>query len=543
MNKKILFLISALLLSNIIFGQEALKSVEEEYYDFLSLQGLVERPTLGYRTLSDSVWEPEEDVDHIWQGNNLGKTNILWEADNKSENWFSNGIFHGVKYKLYGPEWFNSYNTDVPYGQNDGALWQGVGYNTSLTGGVRFEGFGFEATFKPQLTWSQNKEFEYLPGVYGDPHSYFWAGNIDLVQRFGDTSYWQFDFGDSELRYSFYNFTVGFGTQSPWIGPAQLNPMLGSNNAGAYPKFDFGLRKTDVIIPGLGWNLGKIESRIWIGQLTESDYFNNDGIKDINLIDGFNISFSPSFFPEMTVGATKICLTRWGNNFWKYINPFYDENDITGIGEDQKASVYFDFLFPLHQFEIYLEIGVDDYNYNRYTNILHTIIYSLGCKKNFNLFENLGIELFCEINIFEMSQDFQLQWNYMGYFSHGQISEGYTQNGQIIGAGSGFFGNSQIYGVKISHNKGYTNLYLHRNSPEVNYIYNFAVNDTAVNSNVHYATAQTFYNIGIDNSIFITKDMICSLNFVYSIIHCKFFQDVRSLEKNINFSCSLKYNF
>ena len=37
-------------------AQEALKSVEEEYYDFLSLQGTVEKPTLNYRTLSDSVW-------------------------------------------------------------------------------------------------------------------------------------------------------------------------------------------------------------------------------------------------------------------------------------------------------------------------------------------------------------------------------------------------------------------------------------------------------------------------------------------------------
>ncbi|MBR6143149.1 MAG: hypothetical protein IKQ23_02580, partial [Treponema sp.] len=39
-----------------IFSQEALKSTEEEYYDYLSLQGLAERPTLGYRTLSDNEW-------------------------------------------------------------------------------------------------------------------------------------------------------------------------------------------------------------------------------------------------------------------------------------------------------------------------------------------------------------------------------------------------------------------------------------------------------------------------------------------------------
>ena len=44
----------------IVFAQEALKSLEEEYYDFLSLSGVVERPTRGYRTLSDSVWKFNE---------------------------------------------------------------------------------------------------------------------------------------------------------------------------------------------------------------------------------------------------------------------------------------------------------------------------------------------------------------------------------------------------------------------------------------------------------------------------------------------------
>ena len=46
-----------LALSFCAFSQEALKSTEEEYYDFLSLMGITERPSLNYRTLSDSAWE------------------------------------------------------------------------------------------------------------------------------------------------------------------------------------------------------------------------------------------------------------------------------------------------------------------------------------------------------------------------------------------------------------------------------------------------------------------------------------------------------
>ena len=193
-----------------LFAQEALKSTEEEYYDFLSLQGLVERPTLGYRTLSDSVWEIPENTEHVWQNNNLGSTKVLWQSENQGNNWFTKGFFHGFKYKLFGPDWFNSFNTAVPYGQNDGALWQGRGYNTSLTTGARIEGYGFELTFKPMVTFSQNLGFDYLPGVYGNEHSYFWKGNIDLVQRYGDYPYFQIDWNDTEIRYSFYNFTITF---------------------------------------------------------------------------------------------------------------------------------------------------------------------------------------------------------------------------------------------------------------------------------------------------------------------------------------------
>ncbi|MBR1722528.1 MAG: hypothetical protein IJ727_08645 [Treponema sp.] len=54
-----------------LFAQEALKSTEEEYYDFLSLQGIVERPTLGYRTLSDSEWNFALDED----GSSLSDSN------------------------------------------------------------------------------------------------------------------------------------------------------------------------------------------------------------------------------------------------------------------------------------------------------------------------------------------------------------------------------------------------------------------------------------------------------------------------------------
>ena len=59
-SKKNIFYVTLIFLLFPIFSQEALKSIEEEYYDFLSLTGVVARPTLGYRNLSDNVWKFNE---------------------------------------------------------------------------------------------------------------------------------------------------------------------------------------------------------------------------------------------------------------------------------------------------------------------------------------------------------------------------------------------------------------------------------------------------------------------------------------------------
>lgn len=535
--------------SSSIFAQEALKSTEEEYYDFLSLTGAAERPTLNYRTLSDSEWLVTDEK-HLWKDNNLGTKRTLYESDSTETNWFTAGIDRSVKLKLYGPEWFNSYNTKAPYGQNDGALWQGKGYNTSLTAGARLEAFGFEATFKPQVSWSQNREFDYMPGVYGSEYSYFWKGNIDLVQRYGDSSFWTFDWGDTEIRYSWNNFTVGFGFQSPWLGPAFLNPMLGSNNAGTYPKFDIGLRKTKVYMPYTDWYLGEMEGRAWLGYLTESDYFDNDSTNNHRQLTGFSAAYSPSILPELTLSINKISLARWDEKSAKYLNPLYDSNEV----EDQKVSFGADLLFPTVGFEVYGELGIDDYNGRGFADPFHTMIYTVGTIKELTFIKKvtkskLESELIFEWSNFGMSQDFQLEWKYMGYYSHSLISQGYTQNGQIIGAGSGYFGNSQYIALRTYFSKGNVTLFLHYNRPDTNYIDNIGLDtkydewkDTYKGSHEQWGLYKSIRTCGINIQYFFTNKFLIDCEYNLSWIKFPMYKkDKVNLNNYVAFT--LKYNF
>ena len=572
--KKTILPALAIFFTTALFAQEALKSIEEEYYDFLSLTGAAERPTLGYRTLSDSEWNIL-DENHPWQNNNLGTKRTVWEGS-EGTNWFTRGFEHNIKFKVYGPEWYNSYNSAAPYGQNDGALWQGKGYNTSLTGGARMEAFGFELTVKPQISFSQNQSFDYLidktnssfydknnnklyPNKASD-YGYVWS-NIDLPQRFGDGSFWHFDWGDTEIRWTWHTLTFGAGFQSPWLGPAWLNPMLGSNNAPTYPKLDAGLRRTKVYLPFCDWYIGDIEGRIWLGKLSESEYYDNNPSNDSRLLTGLSASYKPSFIPGFTFGVNRIFITNWAKHNLKYIFRLFTLSQSngsqvgTGEDEDQKASLFIDWQFPKIGFEFYGELGIDDFAAHPLENPFHTAIYTLGIKQNIPLplskvsskWSDLKSELIFEWNNFEMSQDFQMQWKYMGYYAHGQISHGYTQKGHILGAGTGYFGNSQFLGYKIFFDKGYFMPYFHRSSPDNNYIYSMTVgSDIKYDSpeyEKYYCCYKTYRELGGEVSFFITQNLnITSILSITFITKPTYDKDADNL-LNYRGVIDVKYNF
>lgn len=570
--KKLYTFFVAMLSCASIFSQEALKSTEEEYYDFLSLQGLVERPTLGYRTLSDSEWTLTEEAktadENVWKNNSLGSKWTVYEPAQKTDNIFTRGIDQSVKVKIYGPEWYNSYNTAAPYGQNDGALWQGKGYNTSLTAGARLEAYGFEVTFKPQLSFSQNREFDIMPSAYDNEYGYFWGygdnKGVDAPQRFGDKSFFTYDWGDTEIRYTWHNLTTGLGTQAIWLGPAWLNPLLHSNNAPSYPKFDIGLRKTQIHLPWLGWYVGDVEGRMWIGYLSESDYFDNDKDNDHNMINGLSLSYAPSFLPGLTLGANKVCLSKWNSkNAVKYLNPLYDVND----NEDQKLSLTVDWIFPKVGFEVYGELGIDDYvqGWHSYSKIqstlrnpFHTMTYSFGLKKEVPIYKQKNIhgEIIFEWNNTEMSQDFQFEWPYNFGFHH-IVTQGYTNRGQWLGSGIGYGGNSQILAFNIYYPKGNTLLFISRNNPDNNYIYSKTITTDSSDTDTYYRYYVAYkanFNIGCETSFFIAKDLALQGGIIYNLIFNPKYNPSKKFETsdmyqipakvhNFQFQLGAKYNF
>jgi hypothetical protein len=504
---KIIFLLCFISLQPILFAQEALKSIQEEYYDTLALNGVIQRPTLNYQTLSDSVWDTSNVSSDIWYNNNLGKKQHINDY---------------ISYRIYGPSLFSSYNSAVPFGQNDSLLWQGKGLNTSLSGGIRIEGYGFEITFKPEVVYSQNLPFDTLPSNTDSEYGYFWGYGpnvgIDNPQRFGDSAFFDWSFGDSEIRYTLHNWTVGFGTQNIWLGPAYLNPILHSNNAAPYPKVDLGLRKSPFYIPVWNYYLGDIEARIWTGYLTESDYFDNDSSNDHNMLHGLSLAFSPSFIPGLTLSANRTCLVKWKLENLRYILPA-KANTYVGVadaGEDQKASLAFSWLFTEVGLELYGEIAKDDYSGAGFIVYpFHSIGYTVGLQKLLDFFpsEKIYGKLNIEINSLEMSQDFQFQWPYSFYF-HYQVTQGYTNRGQILGNGYSPGGNSQYVSYSIFYPKGMTKVYIHRFNPDNNYIYKDTIGtENKEDASIKFNSWKTYFIYGFNSSIYIDKNTLLNIGF------------------------------
>jgi len=534
-----------------LFAQEALLSIEERYFDFLALRGLTQRPYLNFRTMSDSVWTIDEDLEHPWYSQRLG---------------IFHPMFGDFRARIYGPELFMSVNSTAPFGQNDGVLWQGRGFNTKFKSGVRIEGHGLELTILPHFAFSQNAHFDILPSHNNNEFGYFWGygppgsnqGGADAPQRFGDRPFFDWDFGNSEIRYTWRTLTVGFGTQAIWLGPSYLHSILHSNNAPAYPRFDIGLRRQRVTVPWLGWHAGYVEARLWVGRLSESDFFDSGDFHSHTMFHGFALAYAPSFLPGLTLFANRVELVPWAWENLRNAIPSF-ENAV----EDQKASFGFSWLFPQVGFEVFAELGVDDYTaavrgvtgsriFAYMRNLYHTMVFTAGMRKAVTISEQRNIfgKIIFEWSHMEMSQTFQFQWPYSFYFHH-QLIHGYTNRGQWLGNGFNPGGNAQYLEFRLFYPRGTSSIFFHRYNPDNNYIYQYAIRNTP--SDYHHSTfIQGFkgnFAVGVTTHHWLTGNLSMGGTLAYNLTLNPFYFHNRAnplyeeFRHNFHVSLIVRYTF
>jgi hypothetical protein len=342
------------------------------------------------------------------------------------------------------------YNSHHPYGWNDGPLSFSKGYQFVGSGGVYLRLGNIHLTLRPEFFKTASE---------------FYENNSSWGQK--NPSLSKLIFGQSSLRIDLGPIGFGYSSENIWLGPGQFSSLLMSNNAQGFNHYKIYTNRP------LKTPIGSFEISIIGGTLksNESQGFENKFLKK-DLIDPYNrylniltLTYNPLFFKNLFIGANRAFQLPTDNNPSKKLSEYYlialkplfrnvYQDNSTSI--DQLISGYAKYLFPKENAEVYFEYGWNDGSSNFRDLVLdmsHSAASIFGVRKI--QFLNSKSYLKLEMEATKMSQSpSYLQRNAGNWYIHSLLHDGYTNQNQILGAGSGIGNNVQT--ISISYNKGWS---------------------------------------------------------------------------------------
>lgn len=354
------------------------------------------------------------------------------------------------------------FNSDHPYGWNDGGMIMAKGLQTKLSSGV-FAKYGLlSLQLLPELYYASNPAYNTTAG-YGDNSR---------------NSQTKFYLGQSSLKIDLASISLGVSSENLWWGPGQFSSLLMSNNAPGFLHFTFNSNSPIKTPIGLfewqliGGNLNEDTARAFENNFMKPYFPKNES----RYFNGLVLSYQPKWLKGFFLGLTRSVqisnndLTKIGGSFIKkYLSVLTNAQQVVNAGSDKipddgSISIFTRWVLPKHQTEFYLEYGYNDVKANLRdftTNANHSAAYIVGFKKVFTLTNNNLIDLSGEIT--QMSQSTSsIVRNAGNWYTSGDVAQGYTYQNQILGAGSGLGNNVQTIQVKKIAGINYWGLKLQR---------------------------------------------------------------------------------
>jgi hypothetical protein len=340
--------------------------------------------------------------------------------------------------------------------RNDGALWAGRGLSVAVEGGVRLRWRFLSATLAPTVAWQQNRDFYAPPSTttgqspYANPFNY---GTIDLPLRFGPSAFWTVDPGQSTLRVDGWGVAAGASTENLWWGPGLRSSLLMTNTAPGMPHLFLGTsRPVDV---WLGW----LEAQMVWARPRASRWFDTTGTARPRFFNSLNVGFEPSPVPGLFLGLTRAyvyAVPPEGLTTSQYLGlpllaPYLKESlqssdNPTGQSPDnQLTSFYFRWVFPESGLELYGEWGRDDHSWDFedfVTQPEHSSAAMAGLQKVFPTSRG-WIRLAVEVVRTLEKPTNNPPRPVPIFYTHYLVTQGYTNGGQMLGAGIGPQGDAQ----------------------------------------------------------------------------------------------------
>jgi hypothetical protein len=365
------------------------------------------------------------------------------------------------------------FNSDHPYGWNDGIMIPAKGLQTVLSGGIHLKYGILTIQFRPELLMAANSDFETFNKNHYDvifARYYDIYNNIDLPVRFGTGSYNRFRPGQSSIRFNYGSMSLGLSTENLWWGPGIRNSLLMSNTA---PGF---MHVTLNTIKPIQTPIGSFEGQLIGGKLNNSGfgplepdhyYFGTDLYvpkpTDWRYLAGIVLTWQPKWIPGLFLGFDQSSQTYGKDlNGIKSILPLFSPVKSTDAPneainkQDERSALFMRWLWTQEKAEIYFEWGHNNYTGDLMQALLspnESRAYIFGLRKmvTFNAAKNENLLIGVEVTQMAETNIDKIKAGNEWYTSTG-IRSGYTNYGEPLGAGIGPGGNLQS--LEVSWVKG-----------------------------------------------------------------------------------------
>lgn len=410
-------------------------SDEENYVRALQTLGLVDRYPWSARSFSSAELRrlTPASTDHPWSASPALRSRTMRRG--------------GLRVDVAPIEGRSWYNTSMPYGMNDGAVWVGRGLTVAGSAGVSAAWGPVELTLAPELFWAENRSFELLPTgdslrPFADP---LWPMDVDRPQRFGNGAYAAMDAGRSGLRVDIAGIAAGISNAHESWGPMTEFPLILGTNAPGFPHVFFGTsRPVDV------W-IGRVHGRVIYARLEQSEYSPVTALNPSRFASGMVAVFEPRFLPGLELGASRFFHVVWPDSglsqryFTHIFQSFLKQrvgkvfapfpSDPNSSTDNQLASVFARWVLPGGGFELYGEFGREDHNRDPRDLMLEPEqngAYAIGARKAW-VRPDAMIVARAEIVNFQTSIIHRHRPQY-AWYRHTFTEQGHTNRGQLLGS-------------------------------------------------------------------------------------------------------------
>jgi Capsule assembly protein Wzi len=338
-----------------------------------------------------------------------------------------------------------TYNSGWPSGVNDGPVWAGKGATLSASAGGEAHWGGLMLRVEPQWFMAQNAGFKLEPVPAGypawrDPVS---PGSIDAPQRMGDGTYSRVDAGQSTLAFAAKYLSFGVSSANEGWGPSLDSPIILGANAPGIPRLFFSTGRSGVPL----W-IGHGHLRVIYGRMTPSG-FGPQGDTS-RFMSGVIAAFTPRGLDGVEMGITRVFHRWWpqggltGADFRVPFEGFFKkelknkDNAATagGTPDNQLASVFVRVMMPRVGAEAYVEYGLEDHSWNPAQFLAepdHISATMLGVRRVVLAADGRTMRVWRAEWINGRITHLARTRGEGLFYEHGQIVDGHTYQGQILG--------------------------------------------------------------------------------------------------------------